>query len=127
MPYRISIEREATVLRAVVKGSRVEERAVTNALAFWEQVADHLRESRLDRVLVIWEIAESLATLSAWKIVEALPDIPVSRRSRFAIVIPDDESRVSNEFAAELARNRGYRVRVFESEDPARAWLVSED
>lgn len=124
MSYHIEFADRADHLRVEVSGHRTPGREVEDAVAVWSEVADRCRAASLPRILAVMKLSGRLPTMAAFDIAHAPDSFGWSREFQLALVDLNEESRKDNLFTETIAVNRGFRVKVFDNEDDARAWLL---
>jgi len=124
MPWTMTVKDDGQILHVVYQGSleSPELRAGTH------EILTKMLAEKIDRVLL--DCAEAHMEVPAIDVYQ-LPDVynsrGISRRQvRAAVVMPKDGyKREIYEFYEDVCRNRGYFVKLFETEAEAWTWLRS--
>ena len=128
MPYDVIVEIRDNYIRADVTGQRIPGKEVDDALAVWSQLAGISEETGLDHILFVAKMTGTLSTVAAYTISNSLEATGLNKSSRLAFVDLNEESRKENVFGETVVYNRGWTdARIFDNEDEAVAWLLSED
>ena len=124
MTYQMKHAERDGVFTIELNGKKTMEAAV----AVWSELQAIVEQKKLDRVLVIDAMDDSLTVWDFGDIEAFLTESGFPRNVHVAIVDPARNQREnSNAFGELFLLNRGWhRIKVFESLEPALAWLRSE-
>jgi hypothetical protein len=117
--FRLRIENRGDYLRAQVDGDHD---TFEISLAYWSEVARVCHERRVERVLVVENIAEAGQPIYLERLIDAIVALGF-RDIRVAFVDLVDAHLKAMEHGEILARERGIVGRVFGREDDAERWL----
>ena len=123
MSYDINFAVEGEILRVEIHGNRADGDLRDNAKAAWSEAAMVCRQNNLSRILVVSHATGKYPTYSAYEINSTLEECGIQRSWRIAFVNLDKNSFQDIKFGETVAENRGFNLKVFSSEDAARAWL----
>ena len=124
MPYEVSIEEQEEYIRVEASGKRTPGNEVDDAISVWSNVAEVCRAKEKDRILGIYNVTGRLPTRAAHAIAYDPARFGYSKCFKLALVDLNEESRQDVLFVEDVAVSSGYRVRVFENEEEAKAWLL---
>jgi predicted fused transcriptional regulator/phosphomethylpyrimidine kinase len=124
MPYELSIQEKENYIRVDVSGQRTPGHEIEDAISVWSRVAEVLNEKQIDRVLAIYNLTGRLPARAAHAIAYDPAKFGWSKHFKVALVELNEESRQDMFFAEDVAVSSGYRVRIFDSEQEAEAWLL---
>lgn len=126
MAAEFSIQALADHIRVEISGDRVAGRYVQDMITGWSRVAAECRARHCNRVLCINRLGGSAPTGDAFEIAAAIPPMFRDTVVRMAQVVQGDAgSRSANQFAEDVAVNRGLNGRNFGDEGAALAWLLA--
>ncbi len=125
MAVELVISEQAGILRVELTGTRELDRVDNEAHAVWSRVADECRARNRNRVLAVSRLQGPLPPFKAYRVATSFAAYTWDRGFKLAFVDLNEESRSDNEFAALVARNRGWIARVFCHESEAIEWLHS--
>lgn len=91
---------------------------------YWTEIAERLKESGFDRVLIDEDIEEVVSLMDEFQLVSELPEIGFTG-IRIAFYDRKIEHKDLNEFGELVASNRGMNARVFNDLELAVAWISS--
>ncbi|MGH8371751.1 MAG: hypothetical protein ACRETO_03355 [Gammaproteobacteria bacterium] len=123
MSYELQFDVIDKILRVEIRGNRTAGDLSGNAIAAWSKVATVCNENKLSRILVVSHATGKYPSLNAYEINSVLEECGIERSWKIAFVNLDMESYQDIEFGEIVAVNRGFQVKVFPTEDAARAWL----
>lgn len=123
MPYELHFEVADKLLRVEIRGDRTDGDLSVNARAAWNRIAAVCSEHNLSRILVVSHATGKYSTFNAYEINSALAECGIQRTWKIAFVNLDKESYQDIEFGETVAVNLGFQVKIFPTEDAARAWL----
>lgn len=124
MPYELGIQEKENYIRVEVFGERIPGHEVEDAIGVWSHVAEVCNAKQMDRVLSIYNVTGSLPARAAHAIAYDPRKFGWSKRFKVALVDLNEESRQDMFFVEDVAVSSGYRVRVFDNEQEAEAWLL---
>ena len=125
MPYKVNIEDKKNYLRIEISGDRSPGQEATESKAFWSQVAELCSEKNVDKILTISTLTGRLPAMQAFEIAHSPQSFGWDWRLKVAFVDLNEESRQDNLFTETVAVNRGYRAKIFDNEEDAKAWLFN--
>ena len=126
MSLQFRVEHRTDHVRFDVAGDRADPDYAKDLGILWAQVAEACRTSGLRSVLGVNSLTGPVDTLKAFEIARALPAMFQGTGVNAAVVIRGTEEAVrDNRFAEDVAANRGLRIRLFDDEAAALAWLRS--
>lgn len=126
LPYDVTIIDKDRYVRVEVAGVRTPGQEAEDGIAVWRQVAEHCRERRMSRILAVVDLSGRLPTLAAYKMGQSPESFGWRRNFKLAVVGANEPSHRDNLFTETVAVNRGYTVRIFDDEQPARDWLLAD-
>ena len=126
MPFAVSIQEEKDYLRVEVSGERRPGHEVEDSVATWSHVATICEETKKDRVLGMFNVSGRLPTPAAYALAFNPESYGWSRRLKLALVVMHEESRQDALFVEDVAVSSGYKIRIFDNEEKATAWLFQE-
>ena len=121
-PYELTFEPREGYLYAYVAG---EQDTFEICFAYWSEIGRKLAELKLDRVLVVEDIAEESPMVDVYELASKLPDIGF-RGISIAFVDRYASHQDLNDFGVLVASNRGLIGRAFHNEAEAVAWLTAK-
>lgn len=124
MPYEVSIQEQEDYIRAEISGKRIPGKEEEDAISVWSQVANVCRAKEKNRILGVYKVTGRLPIRAAHAIAYDPARFGYSKRFKLALVNLREESRQDVLFVEDVAVCSGYRVRVFEEEQEATAWLL---
>ena len=124
MPYELSIQEKENYIRVEVSGQRTPGHEVEDAITVWSRVAEVCNAKQMDRVLSIYNLTGRLPARAAHAIAYDPAKFGWSKRFKVALVDLNEESRQDMFFVEDVAVSSGYRVRIFDAEQEAEAWLL---
>ena len=93
---------------------------------FWSPIADRCRRDGIRRILSVNSPSGQASSRSMVSLFKRFGEIGLDPSLRMAMVVADVRGRRVIELGAALAVERGWKVRIFATEDQAREWLTSE-
>ena len=123
MSYDLKFAVEDKLLRVEIQGNRDDGDLVSNAKAAWSKVATVCSENNLSRILIVSHAQGDYSTFKAYKINSTLAECGVRPSWKIAFVNVDKDSYQGIEFGETVAVNFGFTIKIFSTEDAARAWL----
>jgi hypothetical protein len=123
MPYKVNIQEEKDYLRVEVSGERRPGHEVEDSVATWSHVAKICEEKKKDHVLGVFNVSGRLPTPAAYALAFNPESYGWSRRLKLALVVIHEESRQDALFVEDVAVSSGYKIRIFDNEEKAIAWL----
>jgi len=124
MPYEVRIREFEDYIKVEASGKRTPGNEEKDALSVWSRVAEVCRAKQIDRILGIYNITGRLPTPAAHAIAYNPARFGWSRRFKLALVDLNEESRQDVLYVEDVAVSSGYKVRVFDNEQEAKAWLL---
>ena len=124
MPYDVKIQEQQDHIRVEVTGERTPGNEEADAISVWSQVADVCRTKQIDLVLGIYRVTGRLPARAAHAIAYDPQRFGWSKQFKVALVNLNVESQQDVIFVEDVAVSSGYRVRVFDDEQEATAWLL---
>ncbi len=124
MPYEVNIQEQEDYLRVEISGKRIPGNEEEDAVSVWSHVADVCRDKEKNRILGIYDVTGRLPIRAAHAIAYNPARFGYSKRFKLALVNLREESLQDVLFVEDVAVCSGYRVRVFEVEEEAEAWLL---
>jgi hypothetical protein len=124
MPYDATIETLENHIRAYVTGTRVPGQAVTDADVVGEELVKLCRETDINKVLLVIDLAGRLSAIDAYEIVSSSEQYGWSRKIKLAFVDLNAESLEDSYFTETVAVNRAFPMSVFDNEEEALDWLL---
>jgi hypothetical protein len=126
MSYVFTTSQEGDMLVVRIGGTRpaLDIDAIEQMWAFWSRTGDQCHRQGIRRLLSVNTPSGAVTSSAAATFYKRLGEFGLDPRMRIAVVIPDSRSRRVIELGAALAVERGWNVRVFAEEDPARQWLL---
>lgn len=119
--YSLTFEHRPQYLYAYVVG---EKDNYEISRQFWQEIADHLKQTDYDRVLIEENIEESASLMDVFRLVSEIVSMGFSG-IRVAFHDRKIEHNELNEFGALVASNRGLNARVFNDGELAERWITS--
>lgn len=119
MPYDIRFSEIGNTLRVEVSGDRNAE----DSVRLWKAVGERCTAGDHQNVLAVLHLRGGLPPGRAYEIAAAYAEYGLTPAHRIAAVSDDPESVDFLEFARLVAGNRGLKIKIFASENLARAWL----
>jgi hypothetical protein len=124
MPYKVSMIEQDDHIRVEMSGERITGNEEADSVSAWSGVADVCREKKIDRILAVSKVTGRLPARAAHAIAYNPERFGWSKNFKLAYVALSEESRQDSLFAEDVAVSSGFQVRVFDSEDKAKAWLL---
>lgn len=124
MPYELSIKEQQDHIRVEVSGERIPGHEEEDAVRVWSRVAKVCEAKKQDRILCIHRVTGRLPATAAHAIAFDPARFGWSRRFQLALVNLNEESRQDSLFLEDVAVSSGYQIRIFDSEEEAKIWLL---
>jgi hypothetical protein len=124
MPYEVSIQEQEDYIRVEISGKRIPGNEVDDAVSVWSHVAEVCRAKEKNQILGIYNVTGRLPIRAAHTIAYDPARFGYSKHFKLALVNLREESLQDFLFVEDVAVSSGYRVRVFEQEEEAKAWLL---
>lgn len=125
MTYDISVQTRQDYLRVEVSGQRIPGHEVGDALDVWKKTAVKVRETGVNRILLIGKVPGRIPAAAANLAVKLAEQVQSRVNYKVAMVFTDLETLDSHNLTTTFARNLGYEVDIFDNETDARKWLCS--
>lgn len=93
---------------------------------FVQAILEALKAHRVGRILISIQASRALFKVEQWSFSEAVEQAIRIANVQVAFVADSKDVRMSQQYIALLARQRGLRFEAFDSEPDAVAWLVQE-
>ena len=126
MPIRLKLKIEDGFIRADFKGRRTEGKELQETKNAWIEVAQACRENNVFKILAIMQVEGKLPFDAAYKLARSVSEIGFTRDHKLAVIASKARILLNIRFSETIFRNRGYEVRIFKSERPAKKWLLDE-
>jgi hypothetical protein len=124
MPYDYKIENNGDHIRVEITGERIHGKEVEDLVRVLFQVIDFCRETGITRILAVSKLKGRFPAFASLNLHESLEKIGWDKSFRLANVVVDKESLEDIQFTETVSVNRGYRSKVFNNEQDAKAWLL---
>lgn len=121
-PYELTFENRDTYLYAHVAGLHDTYEICS---AYWNEIANQLRQLRLKKVLVIEDIVEESSVADVYRLVSSFVDMGF-RGVKIAFVDRYSNHQDLNDFGVLVASNRGLLGKAFINEEAATKWLLGD-
>ena len=119
-PYELTLEHRNGYLYAYVEG---ESDSYEISRAFWTEVADEVRRTDVERVLIDENIEQSVSMAEVFQLASELPKMGFGS-ARVAFVDRYLDQQEVNAFGELVAVNRGLSGKVFNNVAEAESWLI---
>ncbi len=126
MPYKRVIQENQDHIRVEVSGDWIRGKELADAMDVLGQVADICHKKEFNNILAIWDVPGHLPTMAGYNLVELSNKFNWERHFKLAVVYLHKKRFKDAQFAETVAHNRGYRVKMFESEQEAKSWLLEK-
>ena len=125
MSARFSMAIEGDTLVARVAGERATEDSVAleEAMSRWQQIAERCAERGLWKVMYVTALQGRPSSAVTMNVFKHFDTYGMRARMRIAMVHADASFRRVMELGIRIARTRGWRVQIFDSEASAAQWL----
>lgn len=121
MAYDYKIEDKQQYIRVEISGERIPGRAIKDIVPIWAETLDICREKKTNKLLAILKLTGEVTKIGSYNIVTLADRYGWDRQLQVALVEPEK----NNLFTETIAVNRGYQLKIFESEQDALTWLLS--
>ena len=91
---------------------------------FWSRATDECRRLGITRILSVHSPSGRVSSSATLTWYSRLGDVGFDKSMSIALVIADHHGRSVLRLGAAAAVNRGWKVKVFDTEAEARAWLT---
>ncbi len=119
-PYDLTLEHRKGYLYAYVEGDTD---SYEISRAFWTEIADEVRRSNANRVLIDENIEQSVSMAEVFQLASELPKMGFGS-TRVAFVDRYLDQQELNAFGELVAVNRGLSGKVFNDVAEAESWLL---
>lgn len=126
MTYDLEFQVDGDILCVYASGDRDTDTDSPGAAArdAWTRLAKKCQDAGLSRVLIISRVTGRYPTLDTYETMSKLDQYGISRHWKIAYVNADPACREDLMFMMAVADNKGFSVRLFDSEARARKWLA---
>lgn len=121
-PYTVEFIKHRDHLEAHISG---EHDNYETSIQYWTDIAKKLRQHRLDKVLIIEDIAETSELTDIFRLVTELGDVGF-RGVKVAFVDKYLSHQEQNDFGVMVGKNRGLHGQAFGDVEKAREWLLDD-
>jgi hypothetical protein len=121
-PYALTLEQRPGYLYAYVEG---EHDSYEISKAFWQEIAQEVVRSGVDRVLIDENIVESASLADMYQLASEIPTMGFGS-TRVAFVDRHLDHQEINSFGELVAVNRGMRGKLFNDFETAEKWLLRD-
>ena len=108
-----------------LRGDLYQRETVEETRQFLQAVAAEAVKTGVDRVLISVHSSRPIFRVEQFGLSELLQSVALRPTHRVATVADNYEGRLAQQYVVFRARQRGFNVRSFRSEDKAIAWLQS--
>jgi hypothetical protein len=119
-PYNLTLENREGYLYAYVEGDAD---SYEISRAFWEEIAENVRRTGAERVLIDENIVQSVSMAEVYQLASEIPKMGFGS-TRVAFVDRYLDQQEVNSFGELVAVNRGLSGKVFNNVAEAETWLL---
>jgi hypothetical protein len=129
MESEVSAEARNGVLVVDAQGSRParDVDAYDEACSRWYWVAQECTRHRVDRVLYRTKVRGRGSSSVTLRVFTDFGRFGISRNAQIAVLRAADRTKQVMELGVKVAQSEGWKIRLFDSEDDATAWLDAGD
>ena len=125
MTDNVIIQEEENYILVKVSGDRIPGQETEIMTNVWIRVMKMCHEKSIHKILAILNLTGRLPTMKVYYGAKNPDAVGWSRKFQLAVVDLNEQSRQDNVFAATVASNRGFPVKIFDNEEDARNWLFN--